>query len=346
MAVNIANALLPHVEGSHLCCTRQEGMLKEQLKSGVGYLFLNKKSSFDIKALNKLRTYIKTHNITIVHAHSTSFFLAGMLKLSILKIKLIWHDHYGESEYLDKREFKILRKFSILFSGVISVNNELKNWAQENLKCNYIVEFKNFILEAAPSSTKGLQLEGSESDFKIICVANLRPQKDHLNLIRAFENLHLNQGVSLHLVGEDPGTSYSQEVLNSIKKSPVKNRIYYYGVQGNILALLQQADLGVLASRSEGLPVILLEYGMAGLPVVVTDVGKCRNLVDGAGKIVPPKDFNSLSIALQIYIQDEILLKKDAVIFQKNVRENYSSRSAIINILAFYSFLYNENELS
>src|SRR5690606_8062207 len=80
MAVNIANALLPHVEGSYLCCTRQEGMLKEEIKSEVGYLFLNKKNRMDPKAIIRLRRYIKENEIDIIHAHSTSFFLAGLLK--------------------------------------------------------------------------------------------------------------------------------------------------------------------------------------------------------------------------------------------------------------------------
>src|SRR5690606_7182649 len=82
MTVNIANALLPHVEGSFLCCTRKEGMLKNELKPEVGYLFLNKKSSLDPKAILKLIKYIRKNKIDIVHAHSTSFFLAGLLKLS------------------------------------------------------------------------------------------------------------------------------------------------------------------------------------------------------------------------------------------------------------------------
>ena len=75
MAVNIANALLPHVEGSYLCCTRKEGMLKDEIKPEVGYLFLNKKSRLDPKAILRLRKYIIDNKIDIVHAHSTSFFL-------------------------------------------------------------------------------------------------------------------------------------------------------------------------------------------------------------------------------------------------------------------------------
>src|SRR5680860_1615923 len=72
MAVTYANALVGQVEGSYLCCTRMEGMLKESLLTEVEYLFLNKKSSLDLKAILKLRNFIKSRQIEIVHAHSTS----------------------------------------------------------------------------------------------------------------------------------------------------------------------------------------------------------------------------------------------------------------------------------
>src|SRR5690606_7058453 len=139
MAVNIANALLPHAEGSYLCCTRQEGMLKDEIKPEVGYMFLNKKSRLDPKAILRMRKYIIENKIDIVHAHSTSFFLAGLLKLTGSGFKLIWHDHYGESENLEDRDFKVLKKFSRLFSGIISVNSALKDWALYNLDCKNVI---------------------------------------------------------------------------------------------------------------------------------------------------------------------------------------------------------------
>src|SRR5690606_11803772 len=209
MAVNIANALLPHVDRSFLCCTRQEGMLKDEIKPEVRYLFLNKKSRLDPKAILGLRKYIIENKIDIVHAHSTSFLLAGLLKLAGSNFKLIWHDHYGESENLEKREIIVLKKFSRFFAGIISVNTDLKDWAEKNLNGKKVIEIKNFIPEPDSASHCRTQLKGNKDAFKIICVANLRPQKDHLNLLKAFELMDPELGVSLHLIGEDPGTKYS-----------------------------------------------------------------------------------------------------------------------------------------
>ena len=114
MAVNYANALVPHVDFSGLVTTRKEGPLLSQLHKRVDYLFLNKQNSFDLEALLLLRRFVVKHRVTLVHAHSTSFFIAFLLKLVCPSVKLIWHDHFGESEFLKTRAtlmFKITLPF-------------------------------------------------------------------------------------------------------------------------------------------------------------------------------------------------------------------------------------------
>jgi glycosyltransferase involved in cell wall biosynthesis len=335
MAVNIANGLLPIVEGSHLCSTRQEGLLKEQLKPEVGFVFLEKKSSLDIRAVSKLRNYIKENNITIVHAHSTSYFLAGLIKLSGGNFKLIWHDHYGESDFLEKRQFKVLKKFSCLFSGIISVNSALKNWAVAKLNCKNVVIIRNFIPKFEKTRFSNIKLKGNITDFKIICVANLRPQKDHLNLLRAFELFDPTLDVSLHLIGEDPKTSYSTSILKELENSPVSHKIHYYGIQSEIIALLQQADLGVLSSRSEGLPLALLEYGIAGLPVVCTNVGQCAAVINNFGKIVEKENSKMLYEGISAYLDDSLKMKEEAKLYQQEVKNQYSEKEMLRKYLNF-----------
>lgn len=336
MAVNIANALLPHMEGSYLCCTRQEGMLKDEIKPEVGYLFLDKKSRLDPTAILRLRKYIIENKIDIVHAHSTSFFLAGILRLAGGHFKLIWHDHYGESENLEEREYKVLKKFSRLFVGIISVNTDLKDWSENNLNCKNVTEIRNFIPEPNPDAKTTNRLKGSKDDFKIICVANLRPQKDHMNLLRAFEMLDPILNVSLHLVGENPETEYSESVLNAIKNSHYKERIFYYGSQPEIIPLLKQADVGVLSSRSEGLPLVLIEYGMTGIPVVCTDVGQCAEVIAGNGIIVPARNPERLAEAIIFYIKNPDRVLNDGISLKSLLEESYSEKIIISAYISFY----------
>jgi hypothetical protein len=114
MAVNYANALAKKITFSGLVTTRKEGVLKNQIDSQVPYLFLEKQNSIDRKAVFKLRKFIKNNNIEIIHAHSSSFFIAVLVKLTLPKLKIIWHDHYGISQDLSFRKNPVL-KFSSLF---------------------------------------------------------------------------------------------------------------------------------------------------------------------------------------------------------------------------------------
>ena len=131
MAVSYANALAGTIEFSGLVVTRKEGPLLNQLFSEVSYLFINKKKSIDLKSLIKLRKFVIANKVEIVHAHSTSFFTAFLLKISYSKVKLIWHDHYGNSEFLLKRPAFVLKVILPFFSGIIAVNQKLKNWSEK-----------------------------------------------------------------------------------------------------------------------------------------------------------------------------------------------------------------------
>ena len=70
-----------------------------------------------------------------------------------------------------------------------------------------------------------------------------------------------------------------------IKDNHLKKQVFIYGSQSNINQWLQQADMGLLSSVSEGLPVSLIEYAQAKLPVVVTDVGQCQWVVGNLQKL-------------------------------------------------------------
>ena len=332
MAVNLANSLVGEIEASYLCCTRQEGMLKEELDEKLGYLFLNKKHSFDLLAFWKLRQFVKREQIDLVHAHGTSWYWGVMLKISGLKINLVWHDHLGNRPKEKNNLF--LTVCSSLFNGVIVVNKQLEIWAQKNLKVSKLKQMNNFIVPSEKRKNK-IKLKGRSSDFKLVCVANLRPPKDHLNLLSAFEKLQ-EEKISLHLVGADPGTAWSNTILEKVATA---RNVYYYGGQPEVSGLLQQVDMAILSSRSEGLPLVLLEYGLAGLPVVATEVGQCKEVAGNAAFLVSPGDPVALAEAINKYYHDPERRNKEALALQKRIKKSYSREAVLPLFLKFYANL-------
>ncbi|MGB7841875.1 MAG: glycosyltransferase [Salinimicrobium sp.] len=337
MSVTYANALAKRIDASYLCCTRMEGLLKADLSPRVGYLFLNKKSTLDLKAFGELRKLVKRNKIDLIQAHSSSWFLALLVKLSLSGVKLVWHDHYGRE--LKERKTGALQLASRYFDGIISVNADLKSWAEEKLNIKHVTFFRNFLSESNSISipAKYPLLGGRGDDFKVLCLANLRPQKDHLNLLQAFDTVQkVHSQVSLHLLGKDKGDNYSNELKDFVRRNGLESKVFFYGEQPNVQELLLQADLGVLSSVSEGLPLALLEYGRAGLPVVCTAVGECPEVIGTTGLLVAPLDSGELSNAILSYLKNTKERKTAAENYRKKIMEQFSEKAVIPGTINFY----------
>lgn len=338
MSVNIANALSKRGVESHICVTRLEGSLKQKLFSDVGYIFLDKKSIFDFKAICKLKSYIKKNKIEIIHAHSTSYFIAFLVKLLYPKVKIIWHDHYGESEHLGNRKTVPLNYISSCFKAIISVNEKLVWWANKYLKTKKVVCLSNFAAFENEIIEK-TYLSGNTGK-RIVCLANLRAQKDHLNLLKAFEIVNSKYHEwTLHLVGADFNDEYSEKIKNFIKSNNLGNHVFLYGSCSDTEFILKQSTIGVLSSNSEGLPVSLLEYGLCTLPVVVTNVGDCNKVIDNQnnGLIIEPNSSIELANAIEyLIVHEDKRIKFGKNLFQ-TVKSKYSELNYITNLLNLYT---------
>jgi len=337
MAVNIANALSEQHIKSFLCATRKEGLLKNNLNSGVEYLFLNRKKIIDLKAINELNKFIKSNKINLIHAHSSSYFIAVCIKLINSKVKIIWHDHNGNSEFLKNRNSFPLNVFSIFFSSIIAVNKQLKIWVTNKLYCKKVYFINNFAV--FNNTDKTSKLKGVLGK-RVINLAGFREQKDHITLLGAFK-LFLKSfpNWTLHLVGKDYKDGYANLIYNFITSNNLSENVFIYDVRSDIKYILSQATIGVLASKSEGLPVSLLEYGLAKLPVVCTNVGNCASVIkhEQSGYIVPPNDFKKLASYLIKLAKSSENLIKFGINLNQNIKSDYSKEAVIKSLINIYS---------
>ncbi len=336
MAINYANALANEIEFSGLVTSRKEGLLLNQIDKNVSYLFLNKKKVFDFKALFKLRDFVKKNKITIIHAHSSSFFLAFLLKLSYPKTKILWHDHYGNSDFLDKRKSVLLKFVTPFFKGIIAVNQSLKSWAEQNLNCKNVIYLPNF-----PSKENQYHyqtvLKGI-SGKRILHLANLREQKNHLLLLDVAKKLKKSHPEwSFHLVGKDFEDDYSNQIKNTITKFGLQKNVFIYGTKQDIENILNQSKIAILTSKSEGLPVSLLEYGFYKKPVVVTNVGAISSIIENGknGFLIDPTNTDMFYNAIVTLIGSQELQTQFSTSLYETISQNYSAEVILKKYLSW-----------
>lgn len=163
-----------------------------------------------------------------------------------------------------------------------------------------------------------------------LCVARVAEQKRHDVLVAAWDLL--DEDAVLVCVGAGPLLPQLQEAAAASAR-----RIVVLGERTDVAQLLSAADLLVLASDWEGLPMAVLEAMSAGLPVVATDVDGLREAVGpDAGLLVPPRDPGALATALSSMLSDAPARQAAGAAAARRVE----ARHSVQTMLAGYERVY------
>lgn len=322
VAVNVVNHLSRERFRPFLATTRREGALASEVLPDVGRLSLNRSRALDLGALRRLVRFVRENEISILHAHSSSLFLAALVPGA----RIVWHDHFGRLAE-EERPAWLWGLPARRTAAVVAVSEDLARWSRERLGIE-AVYLPNFVPEAAPGPEPELP---GEPGRRVVCVANLRAQKDHLNLLRAFARV---PDAHLLLAGAEVEPAQAARVRE--EAASLGDRVTFLGSRPDVPDLLRACDVGVLSSASEGFPLSLLEYGRAGLPAVATRVGQCPEVLDGAGILVPPGDPAALAEAILALLRDPGRRQELGEHLERRVRERYSPSAVIERLEAMY----------
>ena len=117
--------------------------------------------------------------------------------------------------------------------------------------------------------------------MNIICVANLTPVKNHRLLLTSFKNvIDINHNLHLTLVGDGP---LKDDLIKMVSELGLEEYVTFTGSVKNPVTFLKVADVFVLSSHFEGMPLSVVEAMAAGLPIVAPKVGGLIEMVDENG---------------------------------------------------------------
>ena len=270
---------------------------------------------FSIKSIK----YIKNFKPDIIHLQSPHAFLIGLYG-KYIGAKVVVTFHGSDLRRVSKNKlFMILLK---KFDSFYYVSNDMKPILEKY--------FPNKEVLYTPS--------GVDTDFfndvcnlpqreeVLLAVGNIRWQKDYPTMIKAFNLIYAKYpNYKLKIIGSIIEKKELKKINNLIKKYKLEKCIEFLGYKNKceIREYMSKSKLLLLSSITEGMPKVILESFSCKLPVIATDVGECRLIINNSGVVVEKLNFEELAKNVNNLLADEVLYKK----LLNNIKDNSSKFS-------------------
>ena len=312
----------------------------------------------DLRALWQLYRMIRQLRPQVVHTHHAKAGTLGRLAAGLCGVPIIVHTFHGLSlrGYFSPVKNRIFLAMEQICARVSSALVTIGPNDRDEL-----IQMRVAPPSALVTIPLGLPLErfadtgdqrtqfrsqlGLDDDEKLILyVGRMVPIKNVPSFIDMAANvLRQRENLRFLLVGDGP---LRDELETQASDLGIADRVRFYGVTDQMARIYAGADMVVLCSRREGMPVTMLEALAAARPVVCTDVGNVTNsVIDGVtGRLVPPDDTDALTEAVLAALDDYEGSLAMARAGQKHVLEAFSIETLTERLDALYSALACQEE--
>lgn len=294
----------------------EENFLNDLKSSGVNiYIIGNETRKKPWLGMLRIKRYISDHKIDICHTH-----LAYGVFFSILLNIPVVYTHHTISPRWGILTYSLFNKIINQYIG-ISRTCAIALSKYTGRKVNTIMnavsddKFRGYIRERK-----------IEQVITIAMVGRLNIHKDYLNMLQALSILDNSYKTRIRvLIAGEGDLSYKRKLNDFIEKNKLKNIVSFVGVKENIPEFLFGADVFLMSSSTEGLPIALVEATLSGLPCIVTDVGGCAEVIENSknGIVVSPGNPQALADAICRLVSEPRLIEE----YSKNAIHNASQYS-------------------
>jgi glycosyltransferase involved in cell wall biosynthesis len=284
------------------------GPMAEPLRrSGVPFDVIDMRHQADLRRL--LRSELVRGFVPdAVVSRSVSGLYVGYALARWRRAAHVHNDHRQVGMALTPRREAMTRLLARRIDRVIVVSaDQVEAWRERHYPAERIVRVANGVDAPEIADTKleiRRELGIAQDAVAALLVATLRPEKDVPAFVRAVRRARETQPELIGLVaGEGPDRPAVEQAAAG---DPA---VRLLGHRDDITRLLKAADLFVLSSRFEAVPMAILEAMAAGLPVLATGVGSIPDMVaDGqSGLLVDPGDADAMAGALATLAADRSL---------------------------------------
>lgn len=306
----------------------------------------------DLKAFRQLHKVIRDHELDILHTHtSKAAMLGAMIGMTSRSVIVVNTGHNFGYIAMQKRwkraVFWVYDRFISSFghNATIAVSQTVADLA---LAGHLIPKKRLHVIQngirlhrldniLASEGLKRDVLGPAMSDGPLLlCVARLVWFKGLHTLIDALPQVMAHHpDARVLIVGDGELRADLEAQAHAIG---IADKIVFAGERDDVPALLRIADMFVLPSVSEGLPISLLEAMAAKLPLVASDVGGIPELIDDGrtGALFPREDVVALQDAILGYLGNPTAMRRAGDAGRKKLEDQFSQRAMVNKSEALY----------
>jgi glycosyltransferase involved in cell wall biosynthesis len=296
----------------------KDHLVSELEALGVQCTCLNVRDERDLRWVGRLRRRLRLDPVDVVHAHSP--YVAAFARLAVRSLPARVRPAMVTTEHNPWTTFKRPTRFANaitapLDDATIAVSQE--TYMSLSPRSRRHAETLSHGVDVAALRRLTTERASVRAELGIDpgavvagTVANYHPKKDWPNLLRTARIL-ADSGVAIQFcaVGQGP---LEREVQSMHRELDLGDRVILTGYRSDAPRLMAAADVFVLASKWEGLPVAVMEACALGLPIVATAVGGMREAFTSGvdALLVPSGDAVALADAIQAVACDRVLRER------------------------------------
>jgi glycosyltransferase involved in cell wall biosynthesis len=302
-------------------CLDELGVLGQQLRDdGFRVEVLERRAGVDWRCVLRLARFLHRERIDLVQAHQyTPFFYAAAARLLSPRPAILLTEHGRHHPDYPRLKRKLANRLLLRRRDrVVAVGQAVRDalvandgFPEKRVGVIYNgIDLDRFTDPAEDHRSIRREMGIGDSDFAILQVARLDYLKDHATAIRSLARvLPHRPDARLVLVGEGPELGAIQAL---VRQHGLEAHVRLLGLRKDVPRLLTGADLFLLTSISEGIPLTVIEAMAAGLAVVSTRVGGVPEVVaEGrSGLLAPAGDDAALAEAICRLAADPALRKE------------------------------------
>ena len=306
---------------------------------------INKTYVFFICTIKLVYTLISNRKVKIIHIHGASngSFYRKFIIFTICKIifrkKIIYHIHGGGfKEFYNNRGViskGLIRALLAKTDIIICLSQSWYEYYVNNFKIKSLVILPNII--DYPENVQNIKKTSYTNFlfFGLICEA-----KGIFDLVKVIAKNIENYKSRIRLfIG---GNGEVQRLEDLINKNHIEDTVQFLGWVNNIekINVLNNADIFILPSYNEGLPISILEAMSYGKAIISTDVGGISEIVkkNVNGLLIEPGNFNQIEGAINTFIENPILIKEYGDI-SKQMIQKHLPHSVLKELEGYYKSL-------